>query len=109
MISYEVGLRKIVSQMSNFKNNFKLGVMLILLLMMTAQECGLIPGIFVHTLGDAHIYSNHIDGLKLQLTRTPKPLPQVKIARKNIFDLTFEDIELIGYQHDAFIKFPISV
>jgi len=80
-----------------------------LLLMMVAQECGLVPRIFVHTLGDAHIYSNHIDGLQLQLTRTPKPLPQVKIAKKNIFELTFEDIELIGYQHDAFIKFPIAV
>ena len=80
-----------------------------LLLMMVAQECGLVPGIFVHTLGDAHIYLNHIDGLQLQLKRTPKPLPKVKIARRHIFDLTFEDIELIGYQHDAFIKFPIAV
>ncbi|MFH1359433.1 MAG: thymidylate synthase [Candidatus Omnitrophota bacterium] len=80
-----------------------------LLLSMIAQECGLIPGIFVHTLGDAHIYLNHVDGLKLQLQRTPKALPKLRIAPKRIFDLTFEDIELLNYQHDAFIKFPIAV
>lgn len=80
-----------------------------LLLMMVAQECGLTPGVFVHTLGDAHIYLNHIDGLQRQLKRIPKPLPSVKIVPKNIFEITFEDIELIGYQHDEFIKFPIAV
>ena len=74
-----------------------------------AQECKLTAGIFVHTLGDAHIYLNHVDGLQLQLKRTPKPLPKVKIARKKIFDVTFEDIELSDYQHDAFIKFSIAV
>ncbi|VAX35473.1 Thymidylate synthase [hydrothermal vent metagenome] len=80
-----------------------------LLLMMVAQECDLTPGIFVHTIGDAHIYSNHIEGIKEQLKREPKTLPQVKIAKKPIFKITFEDIELINYQHDAFIKFPIAV
>ncbi|HLF18003.1 MAG TPA: thymidylate synthase [Candidatus Omnitrophota bacterium] len=80
-----------------------------LLLMLMAQECRLTPGIFVHTLGDAHIYLNHIDGLKEQLKRTPKPLPQVKIAQKKIFEIAFEDIRLENYQHDAFIKFPIAV
>lgn len=80
-----------------------------LLLMMVARECGLEPGIFVHTMGDAHIYSNHIEGLKEQLARTPKPLPQVKIADKPVLDITFDDIELLNYQHDAFIKFPIAV
>ncbi len=80
-----------------------------LLLSMVAMECRLTPGIFVHTLGDAHIYSNHVEGLKTQLTRCPKPLPRLKIAQKNFFDLTFEDIELTGYVHDAFIKFPIAV
>ncbi|MCA9401388.1 MAG: thymidylate synthase [Candidatus Omnitrophica bacterium] len=80
-----------------------------LLLMMVAQECGLKPGVFVHTLGDAHIYKNHVDGLKEQLKREPKVLPQVKIARKNVLELTFEDIELLNYQHDPFIKFPIAV
>jgi thymidylate synthase len=80
-----------------------------LLMAMIALECNLIPGIFVHTLGDTHIYTNHIDGLKEQLQRMPKPLPQLKIAKKSVLELTFEDIELVNYQHDAFIKFPIAV
>jgi thymidylate synthase len=80
-----------------------------LLLMMVAQECNLTPGIFVHTIGDAHIYLNHIEGLQKQLVRDPLPLPQVKIAKKNIFDLQFEDFELVGYEHHPFIKFTVSV
>jgi len=80
-----------------------------LLLALIAQECDLTPGIFVHTLGDAHVYLNHIDGLKEQLQRTPKPLPQLAIAKKPVLDITFDDIEVINYEHDAFIKFPIAV
>ena len=80
-----------------------------LLLAMVAHECNLVPGVFVHTLGDAHIYLNHVAGLKEQLKRTPKPLPQLWIAQKPFFKIVFEDIELTGYQHDAFIKFPIAV
>jgi len=80
-----------------------------LLLKMIAQECNLTPGIFIHTLGDAHIYLNHVDGLKEQLKRTPKPLPQVKIDKKNIYEITFDDIKLENYHHDSFIKFPIAV
>lgn len=80
-----------------------------LLMAMVAQECGLTPGVFVHTLGDAHIYLNHIDGIKLQLQRTPQSLPQLKIRKNKVFDVTYEDIELINYKHDAFIKFPIAV
>lgn len=80
-----------------------------LLLAMIAQECDLTPGIFVHTLGDAHIYLNHVDGLQAQLQRQPKPLPQLCIAKKPVFDITFNDIELLKYEHDAFIKFPIAV
>lgn len=80
-----------------------------LLLSMVAQECGLTPGIFVHTLGDAHIYVNHIDGLREQLTRRPRPLPQLKIVSKPLLEIAFEDIELVNYTHDAFIKFPIAV
>ena len=80
-----------------------------LLLTMIAQECALNPGVFIHTLGDAHIYSNHIDGLKEQLKRKPGPLPSLLVARKPVFDITFDDIELKNYQHDAFIKFPIAV
>ncbi len=79
------------------------------LLMMVAQECDLQPGIFVHTIGDAHIYLNHIEGLTEQLQRTPKQLPQLKIAQKPFWDLEFEDFELVGYEHDKTIKFPIAV
>jgi len=79
------------------------------LLMMVAQECNLTPGVFVHTLGDAHIYSNHIEGLQEQLKRTPKKLPQLKIAQKPFWDLKFEDFEIVDYEHEKFIKFPIAV
>jgi thymidylate synthase len=80
-----------------------------LLLSMVAQECDLTPGIFVHTLGDAHIYLNHIDGLTEQLKRTPKPLPQLKLNKKPVLEMTFDDISLLNYQFDPFIKFPIAV
>jgi len=80
-----------------------------LLLTMMAQECDLTPGVFVHTLGDAHVYANHIDGLREQLTRTPKPLPQLRVAKKPVLEVKFEDIELLNYEHDKFIKFPIAV
>lgn len=80
-----------------------------LLMMMVAKECSLQPGIFTHTLGDAHIYLNHLDGIKEQLTRTPGPLPSVEIADKSIFDLRFEDIQLKNYQPQGFIKFPVAV
>jgi len=80
-----------------------------LLMSMVAYECNLTPGIFVHTLGDAHVYLNHIDGLKTQLERTPTALPRLEIPRKNVLDYKFEDFKLIGYQPAAFIKFPIAV
>ena len=80
-----------------------------LLLMMMAQECHLKPGYFVHTLGDAHVYSNHLEGLEEQLKRDPLALPSVELKNKKIFDMTFDDIKLLNYQHHAFIKFPIAV
>ena len=80
-----------------------------LLLTMVAKECGLTPGVFVHTLGDAHIYLNHVDGLKEQLARSTKTLPQIKLAKKSVLEIMFDDIELTGYKHDSFIKFPIAV
>jgi len=80
-----------------------------MLMTMIAQECGLTPGIFTHTMGDAHIYLNHIDGLKEQLTRTPKPLPTLRIAKKPFWDLKFEDFEVLNYEHDPFIKFEVAV
>ncbi len=80
-----------------------------LLMTMMAKECGLTPGIFVHTLGDAHIYSNHIEGLKLQLTRTPGPLPRLELPTKKVLDYTFSDFKLCDYTPAPFIKFPIAV
>ncbi len=80
-----------------------------LLLMMLAKEVGLKPGVFVHTFGDVHIYSNHVEGLKEQLTRAPKALPTLEIADKPFWDLKFEDFELKNYEHDAYIKFPVAV
>jgi len=79
------------------------------LLMMMAQECNLTPGVFVHTIGDAHIYKNHVDGMKETLTRKPLPLPQLKIAKKPFWEIQFEDFELVNYQYHPFIKFPIAV
>ncbi|WP_428265360.1 thymidylate synthase [Haliangium sp.] len=80
-----------------------------LLTHMIARECGLVPGFFVHTFGDAHVYLNHVEGLERQLAREPYPLPQVRVAEKPIFELGFEDIELVGYRHHPFIKFEVAV
>jgi thymidylate synthase len=80
-----------------------------LLMSMIAQECKLAPRHFIHTLGDAHIYLNHVEGVKIQLEREPLPLPKLVIANKPTLELTFEDIALEGYQHHAFIKFAVAV
>ena len=82
-----------------------------LLTMMVAQVCGLKPGDFVHTFGDLHLYSNHLDQAKLQLTREPRPLPQMKLNPKvrNIHDFRYEDFELTGYDPHPGIKAPIAV
>jgi thymidylate synthase len=82
-----------------------------LLTLMVAQVCGLKPGDFVHTFGDLHLYSNHVEQAKLQLTREPRPLPQMKLnpAVKNIHDFKFEDFELTGYDPHPAIKAPIAV
>lgn len=82
-----------------------------LLTMMLAQVCGLQPGEFVHTLGDAHLYSNHIEQAKLQLTREFRPLPTMKINPeiKNLFDFTYEDFELLNYDPHPHIKAPVAV
>jgi thymidylate synthase len=82
-----------------------------LLTLMMAQVTGLEPGDFVHTFGDVHIYSNHIEQVKLQLTREPYPLPTMKINPdvKSIFDFTFENFELVGYQAHPHIKGKVAV
>ena len=82
-----------------------------LLLHMLAHVTGYEPGDFVHSFGDAHIYSNHVEQVKLQLSRTPKPLPTLRITRdvKSIFDFRFEDFEITGYDPDPHISAPVAV
>jgi thymidylate synthase len=82
-----------------------------LLTMMVAQVCELEPGDFVHTLGDAHLYVNHLDQARLQLTREPGNLPQLRInpERKGIDDFVESDVELVGYDPHPAIKAPIAV
>jgi thymidylate synthase len=82
-----------------------------LLTLMVAQVCGLKPGDFVHTFGDLHLYSNHVEQAKLQLSRERRPLPQMKLnpAVKNIDHFKFEDFELTGYEPHPGIKAPIAV
>ena len=82
-----------------------------LLTHMMAQVCGLEPGVFVHTLGDAHLYLNHLDQARLQVSREPLDLPQLRLNHE-VFDIdefTYEDIEITGYEHHPHIKAPISV
>jgi len=78
---------------------------------MMAQVTGLKAGDFVHTLGDAHIYTNHFEQVKLQLSREPRPLPKMIINPqvKSIFDFKFEDFELIGYDPYPHIKGEVAV
>lgn len=82
-----------------------------LLTMMMAQVCGLRPGDFIHTLGDAHIYSNHLEQVNLQLQREPRQLPRMIINPevKSIFDFTYEDFHLEGYDPYPAIKAPVAV
>lgn len=82
-----------------------------LLTMMVAQVCGLQPGDFVHTLGDAHLYSNHLEQTELQLSREPRALPTMKINPqvKDIFGFKFEDFELEGYDPHPHIKAAVAV
>lgn len=79
------------------------------LMYMFGLECNLVPRFFIHTIGDAHIYTNHIEGLKEQLTREPKKLPVLTINKKPFDDLVFEDFKIENYTHHPFIKFKISV
>jgi thymidylate synthase len=81
------------------------------LLMMMAQATGLKPGEFIHTLGDAHIYLNHLEQVKLQLTRDPRTLPTVKLnpAIHSVFDFKFEDFAIENYDPHPHIKGAISV
>lgn len=82
-----------------------------LLTLMVAQECGYKPGDFVHTFGDAHIYSNHFEQVELQLSRDPRPYPTMKLNPdiKNVLDFTYEDFTLENYDPHPGIKAPVAV
>lgn len=82
-----------------------------LLTMMVAQACNLRAGDFVHTFGDAHIYANHFDQVRLQLSREPRPLPQMHLNPNvgSIFDFVYEDFEIVGYDPHPLIKAPIAI
>ena len=82
-----------------------------LLTEMLAQVCGFKSGEFIHTLGDAHIYNNHMEQIRLQLSRTPKPLPKLKLNPKiqNLFDFKYEDVEILNYEPHPAIKGIVSV
>lgn len=82
-----------------------------LLTLMVAQVCDLAPGDFIHTFGDAHLYLNHLEQVETQLSRTPYPLPQMKLnpAVKDIFAFSFADFELQGYQAHPHIKAPVAI
>ena len=82
-----------------------------LLTMMVAQVTGLQAGEFIHTLGDAHLYLNHLEQAQLQLAREPHPLPHMRInpAVTDLFDFTYDDFELVGYEHHPHIKAPVAV
>jgi thymidylate synthase len=82
-----------------------------LLTAMIAQVCGLEPGEFIHTLGDAHLYSNHLDQARLQLSRTPYELPKLVLNPeiKDIFDFTYEDIKIENYVSHPHIKAEVAV
>jgi thymidylate synthase len=82
-----------------------------LLTLMVARACGLAPAEFIHTLGDAHLYSNHLEQARLQLTREPRPLPRMEINPevKSLFDYRYEDFQLHGYDPHPAIKAPIAV
>ncbi len=82
-----------------------------LLTAMIAQTVNMVPGMFTHSMGDTHIYVNHIDGLKLQLTREPKKLPKVWLNPevKSLFDFKYDDIKLLDYEFHSTIKFDVAV
>jgi thymidylate synthase len=80
-----------------------------LLMAMIAMECHLVPRYFIHTFGDAHIYSNHVDGIRLQLEREPFAPPRLALSDKPVLAQCFEDVAIVSYQHHAAIKFQVAV
>ena len=82
-----------------------------LLLLMVARTCGLAPGEFVHTFGDAHLYSNHVDQAREQLSREPRPLPTMRLNPdvRSVFEFTLDDFELVGYEPHPPIRAAVAV
>lgn len=82
-----------------------------LLIHMVAQQCDLVPGELIYTIGDAHIYLNHLDQVNEQLSREPLPLPTLRLRRRpdSMFDYVFDDFELVDYTHHPAIKAPVAV
>jgi thymidylate synthase len=82
-----------------------------LLTLMVAQVSGLKPGVFIHTFGDAHLYLNHLEQARLQLSRSPRPLPTMRLnpAVKDLFSFRYEDFSLEGYQPHPHIKAAVAV
>jgi thymidylate synthase len=77
---------------------------------MIAQQVGLEPGDFVWTGGDCHIYDNHLDQVREQLSRTPFPFPELRLKpARSLFDHTYEDLEVVGYQHHPGLRAPVAV
>ncbi len=112
----ENGKRKLSCQLYQRSADVFLGVPFniasyALLTLMIAQVCDMEPGEFVHSFGDVHLYNNHFEQAELQLSRTPYPLPQMKVnpAVKDIFSFRFEDFELLNYQSHPGIKAPVAV
>jgi thymidylate synthase len=116
MFQFYVADGKLSCQLYQRSADFFLGVPFniasyALLTYMFAQQCDLLPGEFIWTGGDTHLYTNHLDQARLQLGRTPFPLPQLVIKRKppTIFEYLFEDFEIVNYQAHPSIKAPIAV
>ncbi len=116
LFQFYVAEQKLSCQLYQRSADFFLGVPFniasyALLTMMVAQVCGLKPGEFVHTFGDAHIYNNHFEQVKEQLSRKPKELPEMKINPdvKDIFSFSYEDFELLNYEPHPLIKAPVAV
>ena len=112
----EGGKRKLSCQLYQRSADVFLGVPFniasyALLTMMIAQVCDMEPGEFVHSFGDVHLYKNHFEQAELQISRSPFPLPQMRLNPeiKNIFDFKFEDFELVNYQSHPGIKAPVAV
>jgi thymidylate synthase len=116
LIQFWVGAGKLSCQLYQRSCDIFLGVPFniasyALLTHMMAQQCDLEPGDFVWTGGDVHLYLNHLEQADLQLTRTPGPLPQLRILRRpaSIFDYRYEDFEVVGYEAQPHIPAPVSV